>query len=63
MLCGILIFVAAEGCIISGMGPAGIKLHYVIVLGAQVRGTRVSRALKQRLDRAAAYARENPETS
>ena len=63
VLCGILLFAAAEGCVISGMsGQPESKLQYVIVLGAQVRGTKVSRALKQRLDQAAAYARENPET-
>ena len=61
VLCGILLFAAAEGCVISGMsGQPESKLQYVIVLGAQVRGTKVSRALKQRLAQAAAYARENP---
>ncbi|MCD7746307.1 MAG: YdcF family protein [Lachnospiraceae bacterium] len=34
---------------------------YVIVLGAQVKGTSPSRALKRRLDRAAQYAREHPD--
>lgn len=38
------------------------KLDYVIVLGAQVRGTKPSRALRKRLDRAIAYAEANPET-
>lgn len=37
-------------------------LEYVIVLGAQVRGTSPSRALRKRLDRAVEYAQENPET-
>lgn len=37
-------------------------LDYVIVLGAQVRGTSPSRALRRRLDRATEYARENPDT-
>ncbi len=37
-------------------------LDYVIVLGAQVRGERPSRALLRRLERAAEYARENPDT-
>ena len=51
---GILLFLAAEGCILSGMAAGGnAPCDYVIVLGAQVRGTQVSRALKQRLDRAA----------
>ncbi|MCD8104740.1 MAG: YdcF family protein [Lachnospiraceae bacterium] len=38
------------------------NLEYVIVLGAQVRGTSPSRALRRRLDRAVEYARENPDT-
>lgn len=37
-------------------------LEYVIVLGAQVRGTKPSRALKKRLERTAEYAVENPDT-
>ncbi len=37
-------------------------LPYVIVLGAQVKGSRPSRALLRRLDAAAAYAVENPGT-
>ncbi len=37
-------------------------LDYVIVLGAQVRGTSPSLSLKKRLDRAAEYAEENPHT-
>lgn len=38
------------------------NLDYVIVLGAQVRGETVSRALRKRLDCAAAYAQKNPDT-
>ena len=37
-------------------------MNYVVVLGAQVRGQRISRALKRRLDRAAEYMQDNPET-
>ena len=50
---GIALFLAAEGCIVSGMvQKEKASCYYLIVLGAQVKGTRVSRALKQRLDRA-----------
>lgn len=60
---GILVFLAAEGCIISGMAQSGRgSCDYLIVLGAQVKGTKVSRALKQRLDKAAEYLEENPRT-
>ncbi len=38
------------------------ELDYVIVLGAQVRGTQPSRALRRRLDRTLEYAAENPDT-
>lgn len=37
-------------------------LEYLIVLGAHVRGTRVTDTLKRRLDRAAEYAFRHPET-
>ena len=60
---GIALFLAAEGCIVSGMvQKEKASCDYLIVLGAQVKGTRVSRALKQRLDRAAEYLRDNPGT-
>lgn len=60
---GILIFLAAQCCIISGM-TAGKQesVDYVIVLGAQVRGTRVSQALKQRLDCAVEYLQIHEDT-
>ena len=38
------------------------NLEYVIVLGAQVRGTQPSRALRKRLDCALEYAQNNPNT-
>lgn len=66
LVLGFVIFCLAEGCVISGMTGGTEEteepLDYVIVLGAQVRGTRVSRALQQRLDRAAAYLEEHEET-
>lgn len=37
-------------------------LEYVIVLGAQVKGTVPSRALRKRLDRALEYGEANPDT-
>lgn len=58
---GLLVFLGAQICIVSGMiGKSPGKLDGIIVLGAQVRGTRVSRALAQRLDRAADYLQEYP---
>ena len=36
------------------------NLKFIIILGAQVRGTTVTQSLKRRLDRAYAYMEENP---
>ncbi len=50
-------------CVIHGMhGKGKPGLEYVVVLGAQVRGQKPSKALKMRLEAARAYARENPDT-
>lgn len=38
------------------------QADYVIVLGARVRGTQPTRALRKRLDRAFVYAKEYPDT-
>lgn len=60
---GIFIFLLAEGLIISGMTqPEKKDLDYVIVLGAQVKGERPSRALMKRILRASEYLKENPRT-
>lgn len=70
-VCAVLILLLAGAGVISVFGQkviAGMAaqpesgLDYVIVLGAQVRGTRPSRALRKRLDRALVYAKENPDT-
>lgn len=58
--CGVLLFVFLEGCVISGMFSEPVKdADYVIVLGAQIKGTRVTKSLAKRLDRAYEYALEN----
>ena len=58
-----LVFLIILGMIVSGMFEKGEKnLDYVIVLGAQVRGRTPSRALNQRIKKAAEYLEENPET-
>lgn len=59
---GLVIFLILEVCIVSGMyATPKEKCDYVIVLGAQVRGTTVSKSLARRLDAAFAYYQENPE--
>lgn len=58
---GILIFLFTVSVIIKqGNQKPAPGADYVIVLGAQVRGTTLSRALKNRLDTAYDYLVENP---
>lgn len=60
LLAGILVF---GGMSLSGFGATGEDdLDYLIVLGAQVREDRPSTVLQHRLDRAAAYLEQNPDT-
>lgn len=57
------LFLIVEGCIISGFletAPQG--LDYLVVLGAQIKSEGPSRALQYRLDAAAEYLQENPDT-
>lgn len=63
LLAGLVLFAVLEILIISGMRERPQKdLDYIIVLGAQVRGDRPSRALKSRITKAARYLEENPST-
>lgn len=60
---GLAGFLFVEGCIISGMtGSDKEPVEYLIVLGAQVKGTRISKALSQRLSQAAEYLQEHEDT-
>lgn len=59
----ILLFVVCEGFVLRGFGsraPAG--LDYLIVLGAQVREDGPSVVLRNRLDAASGYLRDNEST-
>lgn len=59
----ILAFLITEGLIFSGMlQKPSRNLDTLIVLGAQVNGTKLSNSLKLRLERAKEYLDENPET-
>jgi uncharacterized SAM-binding protein YcdF (DUF218 family) len=66
----LLVFIAVVGSftfiegsiLIEGKKEASPAADYVIVLGAQVKGSTVSRALKNRLDTALAYLKDNPES-
>lgn len=60
---GIVLFVTLEGMIISKMNVRGDKnASYIIVLGAQVRGEKVTKSLAKRLDAAYDYLNDNKET-
>lgn len=60
---GICIFILLEGTIIYySTKQAKAEAEYLIVLGAQVKGTVVSKSLKKRLDTAIDYLEENPKT-
>lgn len=62
-IAGIVVFAVLCFCVFRGMSWKGSeKLDYVVVLGAQVKGTAPSRALKKRLEKACEYAKQNPET-
>jgi uncharacterized SAM-binding protein YcdF (DUF218 family) len=58
------LFLLVESCIVRGMArrEPDHDPRYLIVLGAKVRGDTVSKALKQRLDAAAEYWKEHPQT-
>lgn len=57
---GIILFVVLEGMVISGMNSKpDMDADYVIVLGAQVRGTRVTKSLAKRLNAAYEYSNDN----
>lgn len=57
------VFAAVELRITGGMVSTEEKgIPYLIVLGAQVKGTKITDSLRRRLKRSAAYLSENPET-
>lgn len=63
VICGVALFLFLEGCVISGMNKkADRPADYVIVLGAQVRGERVTKSLAKRLDAAFEYATAHTDT-
>lgn len=63
LIAGILLFAVICSGVIRGMQAKGSRnLEYVVVLGAQVKGDKPSRALKKRLDAAWGYAQKNPDT-
>ncbi len=63
LLAGLILFFYLEHQIGTGLKAEGVEnLDYIIVLGCQVKGTKPSKALKDRLDTAKEYMQANPET-
>lgn len=63
ILSGIFLLLLLCGFVTKGMKAKGTaNLDYVVVLGAQVKGTRPSRALTKRLEKALEYAERNKDT-
>lgn len=63
VIAGLAVFLTVEGMILSHFRDEGEPdLDYLIVLGAQVKKTTVSRSLRMRLDTALAYLQANPKT-
>lgn len=59
----ILVFLTVEALIFTGMfHHPSENLDYLVVLGAQVNGTKLSNSLRLRVERAGEYLEENPET-
>ena len=60
---GILVFMVVEIMVFAGVAARDTsKLDYVIVLGARVKDTGLSKSLKNRLDKAIQHLDENPGT-
>lgn len=62
LVAGLLFFGIMECLVLSDINEkADSEVEYVIVLGAQVRGTRITKLLAQRIDAAKEYLEENHE--
>lgn len=60
---GILVFMVVEVLVFAGVAVRDTSnLDYVIILGARVKDTGISKSLKARLDKAIEYMDENPGT-
>lgn len=63
LVTGALVFILVEGMICFAMlSKPGENLDYLIVLGAQVRGIRITSPLQYRLDKAVDYLNDHADT-
>lgn len=58
---GIVLFIIVGMLLVESAGNPKSEPDYIIVLGAKVRGTKVSRALRERLDCTITYATKHPQ--
>ena len=63
MVCCLLLFLAVEGLVVRTMTAESMPgLDYIVVLGAGVIGEKPSNPLRMRIQKAAEYLQENPDT-
>lgn len=63
VLLGISIFIFIEGLIVYHANKEpDPDMDYLIVLGAQIRGTHITNSLKKRLEASEVYLKDNPDT-
>lgn len=63
MALGTALFIFLEGCVISQMNAdTQENCDYIIVLGCQIRGSKVTKSLRKRLDKALEYCSKHPDT-
>lgn len=63
LLAGLLLFILVLGRLVfSSLQKPEPDADYMIILGAQIRGERITKSLKKRLDTAAVYLEQNPGT-
>ena len=58
---GIILFAIIGMLLVSSAGEPTSEPDYILVLGAKVKGTKVSRALRERLDCTVTYAMKHPQ--
>ena len=62
-MAGWICFIGVESLIVTGMfSRRDRETDCIIILGAQVKGTKITDSLKRRLDRAALYLKKYPDT-
>ena len=61
-ICWVIFFLAEILILCAMVVVPQKKLKYIVILGAQIRGRRITDSLKRRLDKGLFYLQENPQT-